>query len=197
MLIDDCLSEHDVAAKYQIDVRAPIETVYQAVRSLDLSGSVITRLLFRLRGLPAFFKPHHSQQSLGLTLDDLIRSGFILLCEDPPHEIVLGVVGRFWTSSGCIQRLDANGFSAFDQEGFAKAAWNFALSERETDLTILATETRIHCLDDESRRKFRAYWTLIGPFSGVIRKEALRTVKRQAESARQSLPKSQTINNAE
>ena len=197
MLIDDYLSEYDVAAKYQIDVQAPIEQVYQAVRNLDLNGSIIARLLFRLRELPAFFRPRKSRQGLGLTLDDLIQSGFILLGENPPHEIVVGVVGRFWTLSGCIQRLDAKGFRAFDQSGFAKAVWNFSLAERETNLVDLATETRIHCLDDESLRRFRRYWTLIGPFSGVIRKETLRTVRRQAECASKSLRQSPTIADAE
>jgi hypothetical protein len=192
MMIDDYLAQHDVAARYQVDVRAPIEQVYHAVRNMDLSRSSVVRLLFRLRELPALFKPRHSQPGLGLTLDDLTRSGFIPLGETPPHEILLGVVGRFWTSSGCIQRLDADGFRAFDQRGFAKAVWNFSLSEREASLTSLSTETRVYCLDDESRRRFRLYWALIGPFSGLIRKEALRAVRRQAEAAWQSLPKSRT-----
>jgi hypothetical protein len=29
---------------------------------------------------------------------------------------------------------------------------------------------------------FRAYWTIVGPFSGLIRREMLRLVKREAES---------------
>jgi hypothetical protein len=122
-------------------------------------------------------------QRLGLTLDDLLRTGFILLAENPPREILLGVVGKFWTSSGCIQKLNAEGFRAFEQSGYAKAVWNFSLSERETNFTTLATETRIRCMDDDSRRRFRMYWSLIGPFSGMIRKENLRIVRRQAESS--------------
>jgi hypothetical protein len=47
---------------------------------------------------------------------------------------------------------------------------------------MLATETRVLCLDDSSRRKFKLYWTLIAPFSGLIRNEALRVVKRAAET---------------
>ena len=48
-------------------------------------------------------------------------------------------------------------------------------------VTLLATETRVLCLDTASRRRFRLYWTLIGPFSGLIRKDILRSIKRQAE----------------
>jgi hypothetical protein len=183
MLIDDYLLKYDVAARYQSNVQAPVAHVYQIVRRMDMSESAFIRLLFRLREFPAISKPRDSHPGLGLTLDELLRSGFILLAEDAPREILLGVVGKFWTSSGCIQRLDADGFRAFEERGFAKAVWNFSLSEREMGLTNLATETRVRCLDDESRRRFRLYWTLIGPFSGLIRKEALRIVRQQAEAS--------------
>jgi hypothetical protein len=183
MLIDDYLSSYDVAAKYGADVRAPADHVYKAVRGMDLSGSSVIRLLFRLREFPAIFKSRKSQSALGLTLDNLLRSGFILLGEDPPREILLGVVGQFWTSSGCIQKLDANGFRTFDEKGYAKAAWNFSVSERGPGVCALATETRVRCLDEGSLRRFRLYWTLVGPFSGVIRKETLRVVRRQAEAS--------------
>ncbi|HVG20210.1 MAG TPA: hypothetical protein VNI02_14265 [Blastocatellia bacterium] len=183
MLIDDYLSSYDVSAKYGADVRAPADHVYEAVRGMDLSGSSVIRLLFRLREFPAIFKSRKSQRALGLTLDNLLRSGFILLGEDPPREILLGVVGQFWTSSGCIQKLDANGFRTFDEKGYAKAAWNFSVSERGPGVCALATETRVRCLDEGSLRRFRLYWTLVGPFSGVIRKETLRVVRRQAEAS--------------
>jgi hypothetical protein len=183
MIIDEFLGKYDVAAKYQVNIQAPGEFVYKAVRDLDLSGSRIVRLLFRLRELPALFDPKGKREGLGLTLDDLIKSGFILLGENPPHEIVLGVVGRFWTPSGCIQRLDVDGFRAFCEEDFAKAVWNFSLTAHESALTTLTTETRVLCLGQGSRKRFRLYWTIVGPFSGVIRKEALETVRLKAEAA--------------
>jgi hypothetical protein len=36
-------------------------------------------------------------------------------------------------------------------------------------------------LDDESRRRFRLYWLFIGPFSGLIRRKILRSIKHEAE----------------
>jgi hypothetical protein len=45
----------------------------------------------------------------------------------------------------------------------------------------LTTETRIKCLDNESRRSFGFYWMFIQPFSGLIRMEMLRAIKRKAE----------------
>lgn len=197
MLIDDYLSSYDVAAKYQMDVQAPAEHVYKAVRRMDLSGSTIIRLLFRLRELPSIFQARSSKRGLGLTLDDLFSSGFVPLAEDAPREILIGVAGKFWTSSGLIRKLDARGFRAFEEKGYAKAVWNFSLSESRVGVCNLATETRVRCFDDESLRRFRLYWTLVGPFSGVIRKETLRVVRRDAETSWPSSQPTRQINNAD
>lgn len=184
MLIDEFFPSFDAVERHQIDIQASAERVYGAVRKLDLSGSKLVRWLFRLRGLPVLFpfadKP---QQGLGLTLDDLLKNGFILLGEAPPREILLGLVGKFWTASGCLQRLEAVEFSNFTTPGYAKAAWNFSLAPQTGGMTRLFTETRVLCLDETSRRRFRLYWAFVRPFSGLIRMEALRAIKRQAENA--------------
>jgi len=181
MLIDEFLPVYDAVERHQIDISAPVEPVYDTVRSLDLSDSTVIRWLFWLRGLPALrLSRDQPKKRLGLTLDGLLKSGFILLGERPPQELLLGLVGRFWTSSGDIQRLDVAGFRNFEIPGYAKAAWNFSLSERADGLARLATETRVRCLDDASRRRFRLYWLLIRPFSGLTRRELLRAVKRNA-----------------
>jgi len=136
-----------------------------------------------LRELPAFlFSRHRSNKRLGLNLAALLKSGFIFLDEMPQQEIALGLVGKFWTTSGCIQRLDAAGFQKFSTPGFAKAGWNFSLDPRAAGVTRLHTETRVLCLDEASRRRFRFYWRFIRPFSGLVRMEVLRAIKRKAES---------------
>jgi hypothetical protein len=38
------------------------------------------------------------------------------------------------------------------------------------------------CLDARSRRSFRIYWRVIGPFRGLIRRLMLRRIRRAAES---------------
>ena len=172
MLIDEFLPTYDIAERHHVNMSVPVGEVYPAVRALDFRDSRITRWLFRVRGLPV---------PSSLTLDGLLSIGFILLGERPQQELLLGVVGRFWTLTGGIRRLDVAGFRDFRRQGFAKAAWNFSLFERGDGMTQLVTETRVHCLDDESRRRFRLYWLLIGPLSAFIRKEVLRGIKRKAE----------------
>lgn len=180
MLIDDFLPVYDVSERHHLKVRAPVQQVYAAIRKLDVSKSLLIHWLFKLRGFPAsFFQRHETKQGLGFTLKALIESGFVLLGETPEQELLLGLVGKFWTASGCIQRLNAAMFRDFAAPGFAKAVWNFSLAAQPNGMTKLATETRILCLDETSRRRFRFYWLFIRPFSGLTRLEMLRAIRRQ------------------
>ncbi len=184
MLIDEFLPAYDVVECHRTEVRAPVERVYGAVCRLELGGSGTVRLLLRLRELPTLLRPSERgvRRRLSLTLDALLESGFVLLGEEPNQELVLGLVGRFWTPSGDLQRLDAEGFRDFERPGYAKAAWNFSVGRRDGGTTtMLATQTRVLCLDGASRRRFRLYWLFVRPFSGLIRREVLRSIKRRAE----------------
>jgi hypothetical protein len=172
MLIDEYLPLYDVREQHRVTVHAPAGRVYRAVRALDISDARITRLLFRVRGLPC--PPR-------LTLDDFLKMRFILLGECPGEELLLGLVGRFWTPKGELRRLAPEEFISFKERGYAKAAWNFSLTEQANGGISLAKETRVHCTDGASRMRFRLYWTLIGAFSGLVRREILQTVKRNAE----------------
>lgn len=171
----------DAVERHAVEVARPVETVYRAVRALDLTGSRLVRLLFFLRRLPLILRRPASPRRRGLTLDALLGSGFILLGETPPHELAVGIAGRFWTATGDVQRLDVPAFRAFDRPGYAKAVWNFTL-DGDARLTRLATETRVRCLDAPSRARFTCYWRIVGPFSGLVRMQLLGSIKRQAEA---------------
>lgn len=171
MLIDDYAPDYDVASRHEIDVCAMPDAVYAAVRKLDLSRSLVIRILFRLRGLP----------TRGLTLETFLRRGFVLLDEVPRQELLLGLIGRFWTLRGGLQRFEPAAFRLFEKPGYAKAAWSFHLTPQPEGYVHLITETRVHCTDADSLRRFRRYWRLVGPFSGLVRKEILRVIKRAAE----------------
>ena len=47
---------------------------------------------------------------------------------------------------------------------------------------VLSTETRVHVADPAARRKFRRYWFVVRPFSGVIRILLLRAARKRAEA---------------
>lgn len=184
MLIDDHLPHADFAERHALRVNAPPERAYAAVRQLDMSGSLLVRTLFALRSLPGLFtrKPGRGERALGTTTESLLRNGFVLLGERPPNEVVLGLVGRFWTPTGGIERIDPAEFTVFNRPGMAVAAWNFTVLPTDEG-SLVATETRVRCTDDAARRSFARYWRVVRPFSGLIRMEALRAVRRTAESA--------------
>ena len=110
-------------------------------------------------------------------------TGFVILAEVPNEELVIGVAERFWRPDGgrCLD-LAADGFGEFSRSGYAKAAWNFKLRPESPERTVLSTETRIKCLGWEALWKFRPYWSLVSPFSGLIRRAILKQVKVESES---------------
>ena len=107
----------------------------------------------------------------------------MILSEVPDEEIVIGVAGRFWRPDGgrCLD-LTAKDFAEFSRPGYAKVAWNFKLRADCPEGTLFSTETRIKCLGQAALWKFRIYWSLVGPFSGLMRKAILKQVKTEAES---------------
>ena len=181
MLIDEFLPHYDVVEHHQIDVDAPVDRAYRAVKELDLARSPIVLALLFARGLPHLFtgavKPKRQ-----LRLDDIVESGFVVLGEEPERELVLGIVGKFWQLSSGVLRIQPDEFTGFDTPGFAKAAWNFVVSARPAGGSRVETETRVVCTDDDARRQFSRYWWLIGRFSALIRRVMLGDIKRSAES---------------
>lgn len=175
MLINDFMPNYDFSEKHETNIRASAEKVYAAVNSVNLADSWIIWGLLSLRGLGR-------TSSKTLTLRDMTKEGFAILGEKPNQEILLGLAGKFWSISGCLQEVNAENFREFDKKGFAKAAWNFFLTEASENEIRLTTETRVQCLDKDSLESFRFYWRFIKPFSGWIRNEMLRLIKEKAEN---------------
>ena len=171
MLIDEFLSDYDFVETHNISIRASAADVYRATNEVDFSDSCLIRWLFRIRGL----------STKNVTLASLKRSRFEILGQTPGRELLLGIVGRFWTPGGDTKKIDAESFKKFNSTGYAKAVWNFAIQSDGPDLR-LSTETRVKCTDSESRRWFGFYWMLVRPFSGLIRMEMLRLIKNRAEN---------------
>lgn len=181
MLIDDELPAFDFTEHHRIRIAASPAQVDRALRTADLGGSWIMRALFFLRGLPAFLRRgRRGGKSACLDLNELQRHGFMMIRDEPEREMVLGVVGRFWHPTGNIATIEASQFRTFEQDGFCKAAWNFAI-QPDGDSSLLSTETRIRCLGAHARKRFSAYWFFVRPFSGWIRILMLRRIRRAAE----------------
>jgi hypothetical protein len=111
--------------------------------------------------------------------EGLARYGFVRVGGVAGREMVFGLVGRFWKLVPDLKRVTPEEFPGFTEEGWAKGAIDFAVSPRAGG-TELSTETRVLCFGEVARRRFRFYWNLIEPFSGLIRVDLLRAVRRQA-----------------
>jgi hypothetical protein len=176
MAIDGWLPHYQVSAGYSVLVHASDEKTYAALKRANFSDLRMVRSLMRLRGyrIDRGIIAESEAQDGG-------RGSFLELAAVPLREVVLGIAGRFWRLDGGIVRgLTPGEFADFRRQGYAKAVWNFALAPAVGG-TQLSTETRVQTFGRSPTLKFLAYWLVVGPFSGLIRKAMLREVKRMAE----------------
>ena len=178
-LINELLPDHDFHAGYGIRIQAPPSVVYQRLLVADFTEIWIVRALMSLRSGRRI-----RRNAVPCDLPQRLQgTGFVILAEIPNDELVIGVAGRFWRPDGGRGLdLTADDFAGFSRPGYAKAAWNFKLRSETPESTLLSTETRIKCCGPSALWKFRLYWSLIGPFSGLIRKAILQRIKAESEA---------------
>lgn len=188
MLIDEFLPRYDVVERHGIRVDAPASRVYEAIWAADLARSLPVRVLLGLRTLPSLLVDRAKarrladvlQRSTTVTLQTVLSQGFYLLAEEPGREVLLGVVGRFWTPTASLEPTDPERFRSAAAPGRAKGAWNFTVTALGEGSTRLETETRVQCADARTLARFRPYWLVVRPFSGLIRRMMLRTIRAAA-----------------
>lgn len=167
---DTWLPEWDVRERHRLMVPAALPVAWRALHEADLASSRLVRLLFGLRGLGAR-EP--------VKIRALVKRGFVLLDTAEPRDLVLGLIGRPWRVTGDLRTVSPDAFRTFAQPGYVRITWTFSLTP-VNDSTLLKTETRVAATSDAARRRFRAYWWFIGPFSSVIRRRMLRAVAKAA-----------------
>jgi len=193
MLLDELMPRYHVAERHRTLVRAAPAVVYAALREADLAGGPVTRLLVTLRVVPAavialvrspraaFVEWRERRAQRGVRLADLERAGFRIVAERAPEEILIGLLGRFWTPRGAIcADVSVETFRVGPPAGQALAGWSFSVHARPGGLTELRTETRVWCASD-AWPSFRLYWFVVRPGSGLIRRAMLRAIRRRAE----------------
>jgi hypothetical protein len=190
VLIDTYMPEYDVVERHRIRVRAPAERVFAAVRTADLAPGDVVRMLMAIRALPRVFlhwirgdDPYLEPPGAAIRLADFERQGFVVLDERAPDELVIGLEGQFWKLATSLRPVSAASFAVPVEPGYARAAWNFAITPEADGSCTLSTETRVRCADARARRRFRVYWALVRPGSGLIRIMMLRSIRREAEAA--------------
>jgi hypothetical protein len=185
--IDDFAPVFQFEEFHEIEVDAPPEKVYRAVREVT-AGEI--RLFQTLTWIRSPRSPRSSRQG-GSRCDESIlnapadrpildvatSSGFLWLAEDTPREVVVGMVV---VSSGPERPTSPEAFAALAGPGYAKAVMDFRIEERGDGRCRLTTETRVFATG-AARQRFAVYWRLIYPGSALIRRMWLRAIKDRAE----------------
>lgn len=188
MLIDDYLPEYDVTAVRHTVVEADPETTYRAAMTANLLDlGPIVRTLGWLRIAPtAVIERTRGRRSEPLpdrlTFRDIGDSDeWVRLAEEPGEEFVFGAVGKFWQPAIEWRAVDPEEFADFDEPGYGKIAAALSVRPYGDGRTLLSYEARTTTTDADSRRRFRRYWRLIGPFAGYLMGKALERMAADAE----------------
>jgi hypothetical protein len=174
-------------------VNAVPRKTYDAIRRVDFFDSPVVGLPNRVRVIPdrmvrwvrrqpPLRHPEHFR------FEQLLDNGFHLLADDPGRELVLGFIGRWWQRDfGRVDWAPAD-FRTFQMPGYAVGAWNFAVLPYGDVASVLVTEVRLRCTDDDARRAFGRYFTVTGPFIKAMGRPVLRLVRKEAERTTETPP---------
>lgn len=180
-LLDGFVPRYQFNEVHSIEVHAPPDSVYEAITKVTAREIRLFRILAWIRS------PHirPARESLlnpaedDPVLDVATRSGFLLLAQAPPRELVFGTIG--FGGPLAVSNPTPEGFRKFDKPGHAKIAMNFLVTPAPDGSTHLRTETRVYATDDAARRGFATYWRVIYPGSSIIRVMWLRAIRARAE----------------
>jgi hypothetical protein len=157
----------------RVDISASPADVWEVVRHANLASSpLVQALIGRWTG------------DFSLRIDRLVstaeRPGFGVLVDNPPHEVAFGAIGKVWEAPiPFVHTSDATEFSAFARPGFAKIACvlrTLPLGKHDCRVEV---ELRVDATDEESWRRFRHYFRIVGIASHFLRRSMLTSIARQ------------------
>jgi hypothetical protein len=163
-------------------VAAPPDRVYDAIKSVSADQIALFNFLTAIRRLgrpgPESILNAPNQKPI---LDVAVQTGFLLLSEHPPREIVLGTVVVAPPGTARPSSFTGDDFKALTQPGYAKATMNFVVTDLGSGSSRVDTETRVFATDDVALGRFTTYWRIIFPGSSILRTTWLSAVKDRAE----------------
>ena len=185
--LDQIVPIYQFSEVHETTIEASPERTYRTICAVTVNEIALLRTLTYIRrfGQPSpdsILNPPGDKPFCEVALS----SGFYLLADEPPREIVLGtfVAAPKAARTNPPPQITAATFTAIHSPGFAIAVMNFRLRSIGSTRTRLTTETRVFATDATIRRRFAAYWRVIYPGSSIIRMMWLRAIKRSAEVAR-------------
>jgi hypothetical protein len=180
-LIDKFLPNYQFSESHQAAIRCGPGELLDIIQNFQPPKGGFSETAMFLRQLPAklmhWLAPSRVPRPSPFTL-----ANFVPLARDGDREIVAGLIGKFWRPDfGLCVVNGASEFLACNPPKTAKLAIGFVAEQFGED-TLLTTETRVYCPDRYSLTMFLPYWLIIRPVSGLLRRRALATIRRIAES---------------
>ncbi|PSL06695.1 hypothetical protein CLV30_10281 [Haloactinopolyspora alba] len=162
------LPRWDRRERHGVHVLTDAPTLMRAARELTWREVPVFRSLMSLR-----FTQRHRYAADRAVLDSMTADGFEILERSDAH-LLVGIVLVAGRGEQVVPIGDVEHFAGVDQPGHLKIAFEFRVHGARLD-----TETRVAATDTRTRRLFAVYWALIRPFSGLIRHEWLRAIRRR------------------
>lgn len=174
-LLDHYLPDYHFQEVHTRQTHATPERLMAAAQAYRPEHDRFFRSMITLRELPMrLFERSPRRAAFGL-------QDFTLL-EHQPEQLLYGLAGRFWQSDYGLEPIaDSTAFRTFNHPDVPRLAIGFMTQALGNGRCQLLTETRVHCPNAASLRRFRPYWYLIRPVSGLIRQRMLKTIVRAAE----------------
>ena len=156
--LDELMPRWQFVERHEIRIAASPERIYSAIRDVTASEIRFFQVLTSIRCMGRCREREsilHAPADKPI-LDVALGSGFKMLADDPPRELVIGARVGPRTLALMNFRVQGDG--------------------------LVTTETRVYAATDAARRGFAIYWRFIRPGSGIIRRSWLEAIKRRAEA---------------
>lgn len=156
--LDEIMPRWQFVERHEIRIAAPPERIYAAIHDVTAREIRFFQLLTSIRCMGRCREEEsilHAPAAKPI-LDVALRSGFRMLLDGAPRELVIGT--RVAPRTLALMNFHV------DQDG------------------LVTTETRVFAETDAARRRFAIYWRFIRPGSGIIRRSWLEAIKTRAEA---------------
>ena len=179
--IDDWLPHWQFEEVHHIRSSAAPGALLDAAAAYDPGNDSIIKAALALREAPARLAGKLGGRTALAQRPRFGLGDFVALGRQGDSALAYGLAGRFWEPGYGLQPLaDAQAYQAFDAADAAKLLLGFVVQQAGGE-TTLTTLTRVLCGSEAARRRLAAYWLLIRPVSGLIRRRILADVRRAAE----------------